>query len=265
MTDTAPPIRRVLAGQLGYQARLLTRNPRALYVSFAFPVLLLVIRHAASDRLPPALRSGLVGGVVAFGVVGTAFLTHAAGLVAARDRGTLTRLRGAPLPPWCYYAGRITATVVLAAAGAAVTVALAVALLGVSVTTTSAVSVGLAVVTSALCWSAVGTAMARFVPNSEAAQPMLMLVYLPLMFFSGAFFSLSGEPGWLTTLASWLPAEPAADAIGTALAATSVGFAARDLLVLCCWAVIGLAVALAGPIGQTGQPWARRTVRHRAS
>ncbi|HVV21863.1 MAG TPA: ABC transporter permease [Pseudonocardiaceae bacterium] len=250
-------IAKILVGQLRYQAKLFTRNPRALYVTFAFPLLLLVVRKAASAHLPADARAGVVGGVVAFGVVGTAFVTHASGLVSARERGTLKRLRGAPLPPWCYYTGRITATVVLAAVGAAVSVAGAVVMLGIDITVSGVVWVVVAVVFSGLCWSAMGTAMARFIPNPEAAQPMLMLVYLPLMFFSGTFFSLSDEPSWLSTVASWLPAAPAADAIGHALASSQVPV--RDLLVLSGWAVVGLAVALAGPIGQTGQPWPRRT------
>ena len=257
----APPLAGVLLGQIRYQATLLARNPRALYTGFAFPVLLLLVRHAASGHGVAAL----VGGVVTFGIVGTAYVTHASGLVAARDRGTLKRLHGAPLPPWCYFAGRITATVGLAAIGAAVTVAIAAGTAGVHLSAAAVVSLALAVLACAVCWAAVGSAMAAFIPNAEAALPMLMLTYLPVMFASGALFTYSGEPAWLADVASWLPASPASDAIGGALSATAVRFPVRDVLLLAGWAALGLVVAVARFRFEPPPPKAGRRIGHTGS
>jgi hypothetical protein len=52
----------------------------------------------------------------------------------------------------------------------------------------------------------------------------------------------SGEPHWLSTLASYLPAEPLIDTISRALGHVPVS-SAHDLLVLAAWVVIGLVVA----------------------
>ena len=47
-----------------------------------------------------------------------AYLSHASGLVVAREDGVLRRWRATPLPSWGYFAGRIVATVLLADAAA---------------------------------------------------------------------------------------------------------------------------------------------------
>src|SRR5512144_1904819 len=99
-------------------------------MAFVFPVLLLVVRHVGAAGTSVAQRGDLVAGGLCFGIVATAYSTHASGLVQARDRGTLKRLRGTPLPPWCYFAGRIAATTGLALAGAVGTLAAAAVLGG---------------------------------------------------------------------------------------------------------------------------------------
>ena len=77
-----PRLGPVFAGQVRYQLLLLVRSPRALWAA----------------------------GRVVLGVTLTAYLTHAAGLVAAREAGVLKRWRATPLPRWCYLAGRLCAT-----------------------------------------------------------------------------------------------------------------------------------------------------------
>jgi hypothetical protein len=62
---------------------------------------------------------------------------------------------------------------------------------------------------------------------------------------SGIFGSIS-KPHWLSTIASYLPAQPLTQAIAAALGHTAGGhplLPARDLIVLAAWTVAGLAVA----------------------
>src|SRR5215470_16889618 len=108
------PVSRVLADQVAYQLRLLFRTPRALFLAFLFPLLLLLVRQVAAGDIPPAKGFSIVAGVMTFGIIVTSFATYATALVEARDRKVLKRLRGTPLPPWCYFVGRFAATAVLA-------------------------------------------------------------------------------------------------------------------------------------------------------
>ena len=105
-----PSSARLLVAQVGYQLRLLLRTPRALGAGVAVPALLLVLSNPKGGGVPAAHLAGLA----VLGVTVTAWVTHGIGLVAAREAGVLRRWRAAPLPSWCYFAGRITATVLVA-------------------------------------------------------------------------------------------------------------------------------------------------------
>jgi ABC-2 type transport system permease protein len=251
-----PGLASLLAGQFGYQVRLLLRTPRAVLAGLALPVLLLLLRGSGNSGggrvsdLPAQLT-----GLVVLGVVTTAYVTHAAGLVASREAGVLRRWRGTPLPAWCYFAGRISATVAAAVASGAVTVLAAITMLGMRVGPGAAMQLLLVLAAGAVAWSAVGTAVTAFIPTADSALPLLTVTYLPVVFLSGVLFSSdTGAPGWLEALMRWLPARPLVDLAGGALgvapsAAGAVGRVAAlseraDLAVLATWAVAGLLASL---------------------
>jgi hypothetical protein len=66
------------------------------------------------------------------------------------------------------------------------------------------------------------------------------------MLLSGVLGTLSGAPGWLTTLLGYLPGQPTVDAVTGALHATggTLWLPGRDLGVLASWAVGGLLASL---------------------
>ena len=89
-----------------------------------------------------------------------------------------------------------------------------------------------------------------------------MLTYFPVIIISGLFGSIS-EPRWLSTIASYLPAQPLAHAVAATLGHTA-GHAllpARDLVVLAVWTVAGLAGAVATFRWEPHRPAQRRPAR----
>jgi ABC-2 type transport system permease protein len=237
-----PPSGRLLLGQVGYQLRLLLRTPRALGAGVAVPALLLVLSNPKAGGVPASHLAGLA----VLGVTVTAWVTHGIGLVAAREAGVLKRWRVAPLPPWCYIAGRICATVLVATLAAAVTVAIGVARYGTRLDAGAAVGLLVAVGLGALAWAAPATALTGVIPGVEGASPILTLTYLPGILVSGVFGALDGQPRWLATLAGWLPAQPMIDAVTRALQHPTGPpvLPGHDLLVLAGWAVAGLVASL---------------------
>jgi ABC-2 type transport system permease protein len=231
-----------LAGQVRYQLLLLGRNPNALVAGVLLPVLLLSLTATGGGRVPVAALAGRV----VLGVTLIAYLTHAVGLVTAREAGVLKRWRATPLPRWAYLAGRLGATLVMALASGAVTVL--VGMLGYHARVGPGAALGLLVALGfgALAWAAVGTAVSAFIPTAAAAQPLLSLSYFPVMLLSGVLGTVGGAPGWLTSLIGWLPGQPTIDAVSHALAATggSPSVPVRDLAVLAAWAAGGLLAAL---------------------
>jgi ABC-2 type transport system permease protein len=240
-----PGSERVLLGQFGYQLRLLARTPRAAFSAFLLPVLLLVAFHLAGSYSGSA-GLALVGGLTAFGVIMTAYATHAGSVVAARERGVLKRLRGSPLPPWAYFAGSILATTALCLLSASVTLLVS-RLLGMPVRFVEAPALLLVALLGALSWAALGTAVTAFIPDAGSAGPLLSATYLPVVFVSGVFIPVGAEPGWLATVAGWLPAEPLIHALSATLQASDPGVPvppASDLLSSALWAAAGLCLAL---------------------
>jgi ABC-2 type transport system permease protein len=262
-TVTAPVPRRLpntgrlLAAQVHYQLRLLLRSPRALGAGVAIPALLLLLSTPGRGGVPAPHLAGLA----VLGLATTAWVTHGIGLVAAREAGVLKRWRAAPLPPWCFLAGRICATVLVATLAAAVTVAIGVAHFGTRLDADGAVGVLLAAALGALAWAAAATALTGLIPAVESASPILTLTYLPVILISGTFGSLSSQPRWLATLARVLPAQPAIDAAAHALQhpAGAPLVPGHDLVVLAGWAAAGAIASLLLFRWEPNRPARRRT------
>jgi len=100
------------------------------------------------------------------------------------------------------------------------------------------------------------------IPTVEAAFPILILSYFPLVIISGVMFSIT-EPHWLSTFATYLPAQPLIDAVTRAVqpAPGTPFLDSRDVSVLACWAVGGLLAAIALFRWQPHRPRQRRAAR----
>jgi ABC-2 type transport system permease protein len=240
----------VFLAQIRYQLSLLLRTPRALVSGLVMPALLLAlelggVRHPGSATAGTAALAPQVAGLLVFGMAAIALFTHANSLVVAREAGVLRRWRAAPLPAGAYFAGKIAATVLAADGAGAVLVLVSMEMAKLHLTAHAALALLAAGTLGALAFAAASTAMTVVIPTVQAAQPVLMLVYLPLIFLSGVFGHTAALPHWLTTAVSYLPAQPVINA--TALALQHSGGAlvpARDLAVLGGWLVGGLLVSL---------------------
>jgi len=59
----------------------------------------------------------------------------------------------------------------------------------------------------------VGIALAAFIDNADAAQPVILAVFLPLSFISGIFIPLAVLPHWLADIGKVFPIYPFAAAL----------------------------------------------------
>jgi ABC-2 type transport system permease protein len=263
MTDTAPrrlPSTAVLlAAQLRYQLSLLLATPNALLIGVGLPVLLMVAAHTRHASL--AVSS--LAGYAAFGLTVTAWNTHGIRLVAAREAGVLKRWRATPLPRWCYFTGRIVSTALFSATAGAVTVLVGVLFYHVHLSAGGAAGALVALILGALAWAAAATALTGVVPTVESANPIFIVVYFPVIIVSGVFGAINGEPRWLSSLASYLPAQPLIAAVTRALqhASGAPFLPARDITVLAVWAAAGLLAALVLFRWEPHRPTQRRAAR----
>jgi ABC-2 type transport system permease protein len=256
-TPRMPSVGRLFATQIGYQARLLASG-RAITIGIGLPVILLIASHGNHAQSSAAGFAAWA----AFGLTLTAWNTYGVRLVAAREAGVLKRWRATPLPRWCCFLGRIAATVVVAVVAGAATVAAGVLLYHTHLTVGDVLGAVVAFVFGAFAWAAAATAVTALIPTVEAAAPTFLLIYFPVILVSGIFGSIS-EPHWLSTVASYLPAQPLVHAIATALGHTAGHplLPARDLIVLAAWAIAGFAVAVATFRWEPHRPTQRRAAR----
>lgn len=258
MPDIRPPARRprppgvwpVLARQVGYQLRLLTRNPRAIWLSILVPGLLLALRagrHSHVTQAQDAVIAAAVGACAVFGILATSYVTHATGLVSARQDGVLRRWRASPLPAGGYFAARIAATALVANTSGVVVLVVGIAMTHLTVTAGAVLSLLAVFTLASLGWAAVGTAASIAVPTVDAAFPVLGFTCFPVLVLSGAFGAIGTLPSWLASLLRYLPAQPVIDAVTQVLRHTGGGLAPippRDMAVLAAWAVAGLLVSV---------------------
>jgi ABC-2 type transport system permease protein len=143
-----------------------------------------------------------------------------------------------------------------------VTVAVGVCFYHVHLTAGAALVILVVFALGAAAWAASATALSSAIPTVEAAFPILILIYFPVLIVSGLLGSIS-EPHWLTTLASYLPVRPLADAVTSALrhASGTPLFPAHDLLTLAVWAAAGLAAAIITFRWEPHRPTQRRAAR----
>jgi ABC-2 type transport system permease protein len=238
---------------------------RGIVVGLGLPVILLVAAKGNASHSHPN-----VAGYAIFGLTITAWSTYGVGLVAAREAGVLKRWWATPLPRWCYFVGSIVATAVVAVLAGAITVAAAVIFYGshfdqgsaVNLSAMAALAILVAFLLGALAWAGAATTVTRAIPTVESAFPVLILVYFPVIIVSGALFRIS-EPSWLSTLATYLPAQPLIDAVTRAVQHTAGApfLPTHDVIVLACWAVGSLVAAVLLFRWEPHRPTQRRPAR----
>ncbi len=149
--------------------------------------------------------------MVAFAVVNACYMSVISSTTLARDEGILKRIRGTPLPPWVYMAGRLGAAALVALVSAVVVVAVGAVVYGFEVVW-SAVPAALVVLALAMfCFCALGLAVTVLVPAADSALPIAWGTILPLCFISDVFMPIDNAPHWLRAIASFFPLRPFAD------------------------------------------------------
>jgi ABC-2 type transport system permease protein len=239
----------VLRSQVRYQLILLARNPRALITALVLPGMLLAlqlgrVQHLGTTPAAVAVLAPRVAGLFVFGAAAIALMSHALSLVVAREDGVLRRWRASPLPATTYFAAKIITTVLAADAAGAVLILLSVEMAKLPLTAHAVLAMLAAGTLGALALAAVGTALTALISNSQGAQPILMLVYLPLVFLSGAFGSIESLPHWVSTAVTYLPVQPMIDALTRGMTGGGSLLPAHDLWVLAGWLAGGLVASL---------------------
>jgi ABC-2 type transport system permease protein len=237
MRDVALALR-----QIRYENRAFWRNPPAAFFTFAFPLVFMVVFNVlfgegAARFFTPA--------IIVFGVVTATFTNIAMTVAIARDDGVLKRMRGTPLPPWAYLAGRVGHAVLVALLLVVIVAVTGAVVYGVGIPWAQLPLIVLVLGVAAATFSAWGLAVSGLIPNADAAPAMVNAIVLPILFVSNVFIQMDQAPAWLDALSHVQPVRHFADAM---LALYGIGDGDGvpwlEIGVIAAWGVAGVLAAL---------------------
>ncbi len=190
------------------------RERQAVVFIFAMPAVMLVLLGAIFGgqaaghgvTIGDLYVAGLIGG----GVMAASYQNLGMSIAFERERHTLKRLRGTPMPAAAYFAGKIIQVLVASVAEVVVLLAVGIGFYHLRLPTsamawwTFAWVFGLGV---AAC-SLLGIA-ASSVPRSAARNgvAVITLPFVVLQFISGVYVPFTSVPPWLRDIASVFPLE----------------------------------------------------------
>ena len=244
---------RLTLRQARFTNKAFWRNPASAFFTFAFPLLFLVIftsllggGFAEFGAIRIKQSSYYVAAMTAFSVITACYTNLAMSVSFQRDAGILKRVRGTPLPPWSFLAGRV-----LHALGIAALLVLLTAAFGITFyeadtpTGASLVRFVIVVVVGAMSFAALGLATTAAVPNAEAAPAVVNAIILPLLFLSGIFIPIdSTSPVWIRTIGAVFPVRHFADAMRASFYGSPFTFEWFDVAVIAAWGLAGLLLAV---------------------
>jgi ABC-2 type transport system permease protein len=240
--------------QCRYDLRAFRRDRQAGVTTVVMPLVLLVAFVGLAGHRSNFVQDGhkisvaqfYVPGLIAFAVVASSFGSLLVDLVTLRQSGILKRRRATPVPAWALIGGRTLCCAVLVLGTSAALLFVGRNNYNVHFASAALPAILLTTVLGTAAFCCFAYAIAPFVRNVGAAQPIIQLVLLPLYIISGVLLPDSKNPEILRQIARVFPLEHIAHGLHRAFSVSSpgIGMTATDLAVLAGWIAIGLAVAI---------------------
>jgi ABC-2 type transport system permease protein len=253
----------MIAQRLRVELLQFFREREAVIFIFAFPVVMLVIFASAFASQSDFVKGGGVSigaaqyyltGMISTGIMLSSFQNMAIFIAVERDDGTLKRLRGTPMPPIAFFAGKILLVAVTTVVQ--LTLLLAVAHLAYDVAMPSSgelwLRFGYLVLLGAAAGTVLGIAFSSVPRSGRSASAVVTPVVLVLQFISGVYFTYGDLPQWMHAIASVFPLKWMAQGMRSVflppqLVAAEPGQSwhlGTGAVVLCVWLVGGLTLAI---------------------
>lgn len=189
------------------------RERESVVFTFSLPMLLMVIFGSvfgSQDVGAPAdvtFAQYFLAGMLASGLVYSAFQQLAITIPMERDDGTLKRLHGTPLPKSAYFLGKIGVVCVVYVAQLVLLLLIGVGLFDVRLPSTTqqwVTLVWVSVLGLTVC-TLLGIAFSSLPRSGRSASAWVTPVVLVLQFISGVFFVFAQLPQWMQRVAALFP------------------------------------------------------------
>lgn len=218
--------------QIRYQNKIFWRTPVAAFFTIVFPLMFLLVfvtifGNETIEGLGVTTAQFYAPALAVFGAVSATYTNLGVGTSISRDEGILKRVRGTPLPPWIYMAGRVGSAIWIALLAVGLMMAVGVLFYGVELYAESLPAAVVTFVIGVACFAALGLLVAALAPSGDSAPAIANATLLPLAFVSDVFIvPAENTPGWIDAVGNIFPLKPFVVAFGDAF--NPIEVAARD-------------------------------------
>jgi len=214
--------------QIRYQNKIFWRTPVAAFFTIGFPLMFLVLFTAifGNDEISSlgvTTAQFYAPALAVFGAASATYTNLAVTTAIARDNGILKKIRGTPLPPSAYIAGRVGSAVFIALIAVVIMMGVGVIVYAVEIIGATLGAAFVTFVVGAAAFAALGLMVAALVPNGDSAPAVANATLLPLAFVSDIFIVTEDSPGWMEALGNFFPLKHFATAFGDAFDPTLTG------------------------------------------
>src|SRR6266478_827487 len=185
--------------------KLARRNRAVLFFNYLFPLMFFFVFGYALDAKQGSASVIVVTMVTTIGILGSGFFGAGMRAVQEREENILRRYKVTPITPVPLLAASVAMGVILYLPTVILMLFLAHVLYGMPVPG-NLLSLFLFVCFGAAAFRSLGLIIAAVVNSSQEANILIQIVYMPMLFLSGATFPLSFMPNWLQIVTQFIPA-----------------------------------------------------------
>jgi ABC-2 type transport system permease protein len=237
--------------QFRFDQKVFWRNRAAVFFTAMLPLIFLfilasVFKNAEISGLDVKGATYYVPAILTLAVISATTVKLATNLPAEREAGQLKRIRGTPLPPWAFIAGRVGNSLVISVIMVALVSVIGAVIYGVNIPTHTLPAMLVTLAIGAFSFSCLGFGLAAAIPTAEAAPAVTNATVLPLYFLSGVFIPQDELPNGVLHFADIFPIRHFFEAMFTVWDpnTTGAGFEWANLAVVAAWGVAGLLIAV---------------------
>jgi ABC-2 type transport system permease protein len=237
--------------QFRFDQKIFWRNRASVFFTAIFPLMFLLIlatffRNTDVKGLHVNGATYYVPAIIVLSVIAATTVKLAMNLSSEREAGQLKRVRGTPLPPSAFVAGRVGNSLVISLIMVLLISLLGGLLYGVEIPTRTLPAALLTLVVGAASFSCLGFALAAAIPSEDAAPAVTNAIVFPLYFLSGVFIPQDEIPSGVLGFADVFPVRNFFEAMFTAWDphTTGSGFEFGHLAVVAAWGLFGLLIAV---------------------
>ena len=182
-------------------------------------------------------------GLVGLGIMTNSIISIAVKISNYRNQSILKRMLVTPLPIWKFFASEITAHLILAIIQAIIILGVGILLFGASIRGNPA-GLLLIILLGSVVFLNIGFIMSAWTNSPSAASGMGNAIALPMIFFSGTFFSATTLPWIMPILSEALPLTPMLSALrDIGINGYPIWAVWKDIAALAAWIVVTSVIA----------------------